>query len=154
MGFSNSLPVPESSKVIPAHPCFNSPNLAILEKKWSFFVSVKLIPHIVRKFLFSHWSAGAQAVAGLRNQIDSSLLPHSSSFVNVYMNTSEDGANTENWMLIEIFLLQYGSMAILCTMLVLVILRATMMMVLVVLSYFECNSSGDGGDLVKWVVRV
>ena len=53
-------------------------------------------------------------------------------------------------MLIEIFLVQYGSMAILCTMLVLVILRATMMVVLVALNYFVCNSSGDdGGDLVK-----
>ena len=52
-------------------------------------------------------------------------------------------------MLIEIFLVQYGSMVILCTMLVLVILRATMMVVMVVLNYFECNSSGDGGDLFK-----
>ena len=37
-------------------------------------------------------------------------------------------------------------------MLVLVILRATMMVVLVVLNYLVCNSSGDGGgDLVKRV---
>ena len=57
-------------------------------------------------------------------------------------------------MVIEIFLVQYGSMAILCTMLVLVILRAKMMVVLVVLNYFVCNSSGDGGDLVKRVVSV
>ena len=46
-------------------------------------------------------------------------------------------------------------MAILCTMLVLVILRATIMVVLVVPNYFVYNSSGDGGgDLVKRVVSV
>ena len=37
-------------------------------------------------------------------------------------------------------------------MLVLVILRATMMVVLVVLNYFVCNISDDGVDLFKWVV--
>ena len=86
-------------------------------------------------------------MAGLRNQIDSSLLPHSSSFVNVYMNTSNRELNANRNIFDPIWV--NGAMANLCTMLVLVILRATMMVVMVVLNYFECNSSGDGSDLFK-----
>ena len=69
------------------------------------------------------------------------------------MNTSNRELNANRNIFDPIWV--NGAMANLCTMLVLVILRATMMVVLVVLSYFVCNSSGDGGgDLVKRVVSV